>query len=221
MSPEKKVQKLHRKLCSIKNKLAKNPSLEELELIAESLKLQLQDELTQLSDKWRLRSNAKWIEEGEKSTKYFFSLYKIKHGSICCFVIQDSEKDAEQSQDHTFDYIKNSYQKIYKAENININAANQLLNNIPQITTKQNNSLTCVITEEEISQVIDKLPNNKSPEVDGLTYEFYKDTKDLILPVLAKLFNNILEEGHIPNSWSTSLITLIPKKVEDLTKVNN
>src|SRR6185295_15166334 len=35
------------------------------------------------------------------------------------------------------------------------------------------------------------------------------------------IFNNILKEGHIPNSWSTSLITLIPKKVKDLTKVNN
>jgi hypothetical protein len=95
------------------------------------------------------------------------------------------------------------------------------LDNTSQINAKQNASLTCLITEEEINQVIDNMPNNKSPGVDGLTYEFYKDTKDLIIPILTKLFNNILEEGHIPNSWSTSLITLIPKKDDDLTKVNN
>jgi hypothetical protein len=38
-------------LMTSQNKLARNPNLEELELIIENLKLQLQDELTQLSDK--------------------------------------------------------------------------------------------------------------------------------------------------------------------------
>ena len=57
--------------------------------------------------------------------------------------------------------------------------------------------------------------------MDGFTYEFYKDTKELILPVLTNLFNNVIEKGCIPNSWSISLITLIPKKADDLTNVNN
>ncbi|CAG8729977.1 7282_t:CDS:1, partial [Cetraspora pellucida] len=64
-SPEKRIQKIHRKICSLNNKLAKNPNLEELNLVIEGLNFELQEELTMMSDKWRVRSNAKWIEEGE------------------------------------------------------------------------------------------------------------------------------------------------------------
>ncbi|CAG8826187.1 9401_t:CDS:1, partial [Gigaspora margarita] len=49
-----------------------------------------------------------------------------------------------------------------------------------------NNGILKPIIAEEISQIISALPNNKSPETDGLTYEFYKLTIETVTPVLEK-----------------------------------
>ncbi|CAG8764331.1 9378_t:CDS:2, partial [Ambispora leptoticha] len=55
---------------------------------------------------------------------------------------------------------------------------------------------------EEVSSTIDALPCNKTPGSDGLTYEFYKDTKEELLPFLTKLFNYVLNSVDMPNSWN-------------------
>ncbi|CAG8675751.1 2215_t:CDS:2, partial [Ambispora leptoticha] len=47
--------------------------------------------------------------------------------------------------------------------------------------------------------------NPKKNRLDGLTYEFFKDTKEIIVPKLTDLFNNILETREILSSWSKSL----------------
>ena len=56
------------------------------------------------------------------------------------------------------------------------------------------------ITKEEIRQIINNLPNNKSSESDRLIYKFYKDTKKTILLIMTKLFNKVLETEQIPTS---------------------
>jgi len=78
-----------------------------------------------------------------------------------------------------------------------------------------------IITEEEISNVIDTLLNNKSSGLDSLTYEFYKDTKEEILLALSKLFNQVLDSESSLQSWSKSVITLILKKTNNLEDINN
>ncbi|CAG8822212.1 41878_t:CDS:2, partial [Gigaspora margarita] len=41
--PEKNIQKLHKRLYDLNNKIAQNPSIEDLKLVTEDLKLQLQE----------------------------------------------------------------------------------------------------------------------------------------------------------------------------------
>jgi hypothetical protein len=68
------------------------------------------------------------------------------------------------------------------------------------------------LTLDEIAQVINNLPNNKSPGVDGLVYEMYKHASHILLQPLCILFNTILCSGQYPDSWCEAIISPIHKK---------
>ena len=71
-APETQIDKLNQRINNIKSKLAANPHLNDLYILKTQLTTQLQQELEFLAEKWHIRSKTRWVESGEKSTKYFF-----------------------------------------------------------------------------------------------------------------------------------------------------
>ena len=69
--------------------------------------------------------------------------------------------------------------------------------------------------------VIGNLPANKSPGPDSFTAEFYQKCREELTPIVLKLFQEIAEEGKLPNSFYEATITLIPKPDKDATKKEN
>ena len=61
-------------------------------------------------------------------------------------------------------------------------------------------------------KLIRNFPANKSPGPDGFTAEFYEKFREELTRILLKLFQEIAEEGKLPNSFYEATITLIPNQ---------
>ena len=147
--------------------------------------------------------------------------YKSKNTLLAKDKISPPNNFKLNNMNRTMQYIKNTYQNIYKAEEISQKEANFFTQDLSSISETQNILLKRHITEEEVQKVLTALPNYKAPGPDGFSYEFYKEIQEEALPTLTGLFNYCLETGTIPRSWSKNIITLIPKKSDNLNDVNN
>ena len=92
---------------------------------------------------------------------------------------------------------------------------------LPRLNQEEIENMTRPITSNEIETLIKNLPTNKSPGPDGITGEFYQTFREELTPILLKLFQKIVEEGTLPNSFYDATITLISKPDKDTTKKEN
>lgn len=83
------------------------------------------------------------------------------------------------------------------------------------ITLEQVYLLELPISIEEISEAINSLKVNKSLGSDGLTAEFYRKFKLILLPHLQRLFKDCLREKRTPPSWGQAKLVLLPKLDRD------
>ena len=68
------------------------------------------------------------------------------------------------------------------------------------------------ITNDEILNAVKSLKIGISPGPDGLFAELFKQSIDVILPLLSSLFNRLFSSGMFQESWSKSVIIPLYKK---------
>ena len=91
---------------------------------------------------------------------------------------------------------------------------NTYLNFIDQIKfdTEHLHEINKFINENEIEVAIDSLNSDAAPGSDGLTAQFYKIFKKLILTDLYEVFNNIFLKGKMPKTMREAIVKLLYKK---------
>ena len=115
--------------------------------------------------------------------------------------------------------IRDYYQQLYTNKMDNLEELNKFLEkyNFTKLNQEETENLNRYIKSTEIETVIRNLLKNKSPGTNGFTDEFYQIFREELTPILLKLFQKIVEESKLPNSFYEATITLIPKPDKDAT----
>lgn len=201
----------------------KNLTNEEIKQLT-SLQLQLDTIYLDKAKGAFVRSRQKWIEQGEKNTKYFFNLEKRNNemSSVSKLMINNS---ICESNKEIAEYVTQFYKNLYTSEPYNEKEAELLLSKISDTTKiiQEDFKLLCdqEINLQEINKCISGLKDNKSPGNDGLTSEFYKMFITQLSPFLVAMFKESITCGELPATLKQGLITIIPKPNKDKLYIDN
>ena len=116
--------------------------------------------------------------------------------------------------------MREYYKQLYANKMDNLEEMDKFLekHNLLRLNKEEIENINSLISSTEIETVIKNLPISKSPGPDGFTGEFYQIFREELTPILLKLFQNVAEEGTLPDSFYEATITLIPKPDKDVTK---
>ncbi len=179
------------------------------------VKEQLNEAYHSKSKGYQIRSRAKWVEEGEKSTKYFLNLEKSRQASNCINSLKDCNGKYKHSDIDILRIAKNFYSELYEDKSVNDQYVNDFFETIvPENTLDENVMQTCegLFSREECFNAVEHMKKNKSPGLDGISREFYEKFWPLIGDLLVNVFNDSYSNGVLPSSQKTSVFSLIFKK---------
>lgn len=167
----------------------------------------LADELHRLVQKQnvgaQIRSRAKWVEEGEVSSKFFLNLENknVNNNTIKC--LKKDDGSYTKTEDEILIEQHNFYKKLYQRDKISETNMNQYLQNMKKHTTLNDEEKLLLegnINESECVAALNLMKLNKSPGSDGLPVEFYKSFwTDIKIPLL-----DSLQEAYASGELSTT-----------------
>lgn len=124
-----------------------------------------------------LYSGAKWIEDGEKPTKYFFSLCASRNAKKQIHVLFDEDNQVITGNDSILRYCKSHFQNIYTSRNSGEGTllCDRVLGtvNFPRLSDADKHLCDAPITAAECKKALDGMLNNKAPSTSGFSKKFF------------------------------------------------
>src|SRR5207244_9297071 len=142
-----------------------------------------------LADRLAIQSGTRWLEQGERSSSYFFSRFSQK---LQLAKIPDLEVDGTKITDPQNKAVacKEHLQKQW--ERREVRQADSFPWHCPTLTLTQQLTLNRPISQEEVADAISSSPNGKAPGPDGIPSELYKHFADTLVFPMTRMFNDIL-----------------------------
>lgn len=200
-----------------------SPDTEHTEHLKKAISMEYDLLYKQRAQGAQIRSKAKWIESGEKSTKYFLSLEKRHQTNNSIYTLKNNTGVKLSSTDHILGEASSFYKKLYTSTNIPTENIKRYLANIKiehKLVEAEQALCEGPVTEKECYDVIKCMKSNKSPGDDGLPAEFYKvfwvNIKELVL----NSYHEAYATGELSDSQKRSVLTLIFKKGDRELLVN-
>ncbi len=163
----------------------------------------------------QIRSRAKWVEKGEKNTKFFLNLETRRQTNNTISSIKNEKGELLCKSDTILHEGANFYKTLYKTRQISSNNISAFIDDIlinNKLSTEDASKCEGLVCENECTIIVNKMSLNKSPGYDGLSNEFYKHFWNDIKQLVVASFNEAFEMGELSESHKQIVISLLFKK---------
>jgi hypothetical protein len=213
------IQTLKRDLPNINDLVALQSSDNELHLCRARLDQTLADYYEDIQEETRMKAGMKYKSQGKRPTKYFTALVKqrSKKNNLTALTVK---RNGSEVSLHTIEEIlgeaSDFYADLYsrKVQSDDADSVKVFLNRNVSNCLSDEDRETCdkALTEDELFAALKKLPSGKVPGIDGLPAEFFKEFWDELKLSFFELSQTCFNDGCLPESMRTSIVTLIYKK---------
>ena len=165
-----------------------------------------------------IRSRAKWIEEGERSTSYFLGLEKVRQGSNCINCLKDASGKQHHSDGGILGTAKSFYEQLYESKSTSLSELDEYFKSLPvECKLDEDAKSRCEgpVTYNECERALSMMKSNKCPGLDSITTEFYKTFWPILGNLLVQVFNESHESETLSESQRKAVMSLIFKKDDD------
>jgi exonuclease III len=199
---------------------------DEEETALQNLQLKMATLLEEKAKGAMVRARARWIAQGEKSTKYFMNLEKRTREQSTITQLRltrTAQGNLSNSPTAILSEIHSFYEHLYTSLGSDQAITDQLIrdNPLPQVSAEDLAMLNKPITPEEARQTIKDTATGKSPGDDGIPVEFYTTFWDQIKDLLLPAINRAFECQSMSSSQRRAVLRLIPKEAKDILRVEN
>jgi hypothetical protein len=106
------------------------------------------------------------------------------------------------------------YKKLFNAADTDEEKQHKFLEEIEawmQLSPEEQTDLAKPLDKLEVLEAVRASPKGKSPGIDGIPYEFYKEYWDIVGEDMVGVLNEILQRGDLSGTQKQGIIILIPK----------
>lgn len=209
---------IEQRLNKARDKLLAEPT--NRQLLADYERLQLEHEiyLQELARGAQIRSKVNWIEHGEKSSRFFLSLEKVRGvaNTISSLVTRDGSTTFDQTE--IGKELLAYYETLYQEDStIDDSLFNNFMDGVPVPVLDETDRVSCEgeLTEADCSVALQQMKNDSSPGPDGLGAAFYKVFWPKIASLVCASLNYAFQsDTKLSISQRKALITVIHKGKE-------
>ena len=188
----------------------------------QDVKMKLDEIYKDIARGYQIRSRARWVEEGEQSSKYFLRLESNRQNYNCITTLKASSGITVDTDNDILDVAKTFYSDLYTSRTVSNEDMDLAFNSlIPENILSPELQQKCegLLAKDECFRAVKLMKRNKSPGLDGISIEFYEHFWPLIGDLLVDTYNESFENKILPDSQRSAVLSLIFKKgdTEDIT----
>lgn len=210
-------KKLMRGLEEIDKRLVLQPS-SALEDKQNQLWLEYDRVLGQEELLWYQKSRSKWLQSGDRNTKYFHGVTAIRRKRNSYDIMQDDDGSWIGDPSKIEELVTNYYKNLFLEEGMREPAC--ISGAFPKLSTEELRIFNREITRGDIFNAVSHMGSFKAPGPDGLQAGFFKSQWKIIGPSFCRLVGEILNDPSKVSSINETFLTLIPK-IENVCRVKD
>ena len=213
---KEEVRELKCELLTLENQLSIDitdlDKQNKVEIVKKKLEIKTLEEATAA----KIRSKVKWIEEGEKCSRYFLALEKHRGVNNTVFKINDENGNIKKQGPDIVKVFAKHFSRVYKNALDNNYINNKLDNFLSHVELKklsnfEKDEMENNITINEMLIAINSLNQKASPGIDGFSLDFYKIFFDDIKDLLFEFYIECFKQKKLSENCQLGIISLIHK----------